>query len=417
MIPLLEDYKSQVDANYFLLLVTIVFLVITFFGAANTYTEWDEGSFLLNAEKFNGDGSNFEESRPAVLSFMISLLWGLTGESLLAARFLVISFGIAAILVFKKLLEHEFDEIELPLAVLAFSPLFLYWSWHVYTDVPALFFILSSIYFFRKEQHVKAGALISIAATFRYIFLIFGFGMAAAYLLENRDHLLEYIGGGFAGSLPLLAYGYLAYGNPLAKVFMYVGKVSGWSGSGLFAATFGNLFSMVHMLSTMLIGVLYVWRQSPLVEKTMLVSYTLFMLVFSGNTFNRYWLAILPITVLMGYRGLSKEIFLFFSVIMIIFSGLAVHGEIQKQNNCLPPLEESMEYAESLEGILVTEQWARAGFYLDKPVYSDWQSLEEMREKENVSHAIMSSEESFKVMEKFSSSCITYYVYDLSSPK
>lgn len=409
---------STLRENKSYLLVSAIFLLITVSGALYTPLEWDEGSFLLNAEYFQGDESNFEESRPAAISFMIASIWEFTGENTLSARLLIIIFGLVTLFGFRRLAEEEFGDSLPVFAVFAFSPLMLHWSWHVYTDIPALLFVIGSMYFYRREMPLKAGITVAMAATFRYVFLVFGIGMAVAYLIENRSRLKEYMKGGFTGSIPLLLYSYLSFGNPLSKVYMYTGRVSRWSNSGILAESPGNISSMIQMFSALIPGIIFGWKESPILDKAMLVTYSVFMIVFSGNTFDRYWLAVLPVVILMAYRGFDKKIFYLASVFMIIISGSAVIEDIDRQMKCKPPLEDSIEYVESenLEGNLVFDQWAIAGYELDQTVYPPWQSLDQMRDKEGVNYAVMADERPYHKMESFSNSCITYNVYNLSSP-
>ncbi len=399
-----------------LLIILIVFTLISGFFAFNGFLEWDEGSFLLNAEHFSGQEGNFEESRPAAISLIISGIWNMTGESVLAARLAVMVFGIASILVFYRIAEREFEDPILPTAFFGLAPLMLHWSARVYTDVPALLFILGSLYMYKKKNFLYAGILMSVAATFRYLFFMFAFGMAFAFLLNNKKKILNYIGGGLIGALPFMAYSFLEYGSPFSKVVMYVTRVTKWSSSGLFAATGASILSMISMLSTLLPAAAYGWKKSPSVEKFMLVSYTLFMLLFSGNSFQRYWLASLPFVLLMAYRGLDRKMFIVASSVMILTSGLAVTSNYTTHNKCAQPLHQTLDHTKDLKGDIVSHNWAVAGFELDRTVHSPWKSLQKLHEEENASFAVLRSERDYEIVESYGNSCITYSIYNLSTP-
>ncbi|MBC5793097.1 MAG: glycosyltransferase family 39 protein [Nanohaloarchaea archaeon] len=404
------------NINSRLLIILILFTLISGFFAFNGFLEWDEGSFLLNAEHFSGQEGNFEESRPAAISFIIAGIWTITGDSVLAARLAVMMFGIASILVFYRLAEREFDDPVLPTAFFGLAPLMLHWSARVYTDVPALLFILGSLYMYRKRNFLSAGILLSVAATFRYLFFIFALGMALAFVFDNRRGIINYIGGGFIGALPFMGYSLVEYGSPFSKVVMYVTRVTKWSSSGMFAATIPSIMSMISVLSTLLPATAYGWRDSPIVEKSMLLSYTLFMLLFSGNSFQRYWLASLPFVILIAYRGLDRNLFIAVSSLMILTSGIAVTANYNTHNECGEPLHQALDYAEGLEGSIVTDNWAIAGFELDRSVYSPWKSLQDLNAEENASFAVMSSEKDYKIVKSFENSCINYRIYNLSIP-
>ncbi len=407
--------KDGVRRFWGLKLLLLLFLLITSFGALDAALKWDEGSFLLNAEYFSGDDSNFEESRPAALSFLTSLIWNLTGESTLAGRALVILFGAASILVFHKLSSEEFEDSLPVTAAFALSPLMLYWSFHVYTDVPALLFVLGALYMYRTGRYVASGVSIALATTFRYVFSVFAVGMGVAYLFENRGKIIHYVSGGLLGSLPFFAYSTVGYGNPLSRVFMYVDRVSRWSGSGMFAATLPNAASSVYMLSSLIPAAALGWRESPLVEKSMLVSYSLFILLVTGNTFHRYWLPVLPLMLLIAYRGLDRRFFAVAAVFMVVVSAHGVVTEHNAHQRCSQPFEDALGYVEQHEGKVVTDKWAIAGYHLDREVSSPWTDYRTLRDDYGYRYAVLSSEKPYNLSESFENGCITYYVYDLES--
>jgi len=405
-----EKFKPGLKALilFFLILTSL----ISFHGAL----EWDEGSFLQNAQHFSGEGQNFEESRPAAISYLISLAWSLTGESTLVARAIIMFFGVATILVFHRLASKEFEDPLPVTAVLTLSPLMVYWSSKVYTDIPALLFVLSGLYYYREQKFFVSGIMLSIASTLRYLFFIFAAGMGISYIIENRSKLVEYIAGGFTGATPFMLYSLFEYGNPLSKVFMYVTRVSKWSSSGLFAATIPSIGSGIYMLSSLIPAAYTGWNDTPTVEKSMVLSYTAFMLFLSGNSFQRYWLAVLPILLLIAYRGLDLRKFGVVSVLMILVSTHGVGTNFSIQQECSVPLEQALDYSSDLEGDIVSDNWAIAGYKLDNKIYSTYTDYESLKSEKNVKYAIVSSEIDYELLESFSNRCRTYYVYDLSTP-
>jgi hypothetical protein len=394
----------------------LIFLLSTSLIGYSAVLEWDEGSFLLNAEYFSGDGSNFEESRPATLSYLISALWVFTGESTFVARLLVTVFGAGCILIFHKIARKEFEEPLPVTAVFAFSPLMLYWSAHVYTDVPALLLLLGSLYLYRRSRHFASGVLVTLAATVRYIFLVFAIGMGLGYIIEHMENLVELIAGGFTGSLPLLFYSKIYYDGFFARIVMYLTRVSKWSDSGMFASVIPGIQSGLYTLSAMIPAIYPGWKNTSAVEKSMIITYSLFIIFISGNSYPRYWLAITPFILLIAYRGLDRRLFYVASAVMIITSGAVVLGDGLNHQNCSQPLEDAFNYSTQLEGEFVSDSWAIGGYYLDQPVYSPWKDIDKLRDDHGVDYAVLSSEEPYQVLESFSNGCRTYYVYNLSQP-
>lgn len=398
---------------FFLILLTVSLLISSFF-VFNGALEWDEGSFLMNAEYFSGDDANFEESRPAALSFLISVIWMFTGESVAAARLLVMLFGAGASIIFYLIASKEFEEPLIPAAVFLFSPLLIYWSSRVYTDVPGLFLMLGALYAYRKKRFLASGILISLATTVRYIFFVFAAGMGISFLIDRRSYLKEYVAGGILGVIPFFTYSWLRYGSPVARIEMYIEKVSQWSGSGMFAATIPNLAALLSILSGLIPLVALGWRNSPLVDRAMIITYTLFMLLFSGNTFTRYWLAVLPLVILVAYRGSGKKLFAAGAALMILTSGVSIAADYQTNERCMEPLEEALDYTSNLEGKVVSDSWAASAYYLDRKVHSPWTSLDQLHRNYSVQYAVISEEKDYPVLEKFSGKCRDYYIYDIS---
>jgi len=409
---IISEGQKVIDIRSLLLL----FLILTSLLAVHAPLEWDEGSFLMNAQYFSGDGKDFEESRPAALSFLISLIWSVTGESRTAGRVLVAFFGMLCIYGFYRLAEMEFDEPLLVTAVFSFAPLLLYWSSHVYSDVPGLAFVLLALYSYRNERHILTGISLSAAITFRYVFGIFAVGLGLAYIVENRRQIYRYAAGGLTGALPFLGHSHLNYGSPWSKMLLYLRKVLEWSESGLFAATLPNFLKGIYMLSALVPASLKGWRNTPVAEKSMLLSYTFFVLFISGNAFQRYWLPALPFLLLIAYRGLDRKMFAVAASIMLMVSAHGVGTNYLTQAECTAPLEESLEYVSGYESLVISDSWATAGYLLDNPVQSPWTDLESLRKGEGAEYAVMRGDYPFEVMESFSSRCVTYHVYDLHEP-
>ncbi|MFB6265459.1 MAG: hypothetical protein ABEI07_00060, partial [Candidatus Nanohaloarchaea archaeon] len=221
----LEDGKG-------LAFILVLFILLTSLGSFTAPLEWDEGSFLLNTENMLGTDVNSEPGRPSALSVLVAGIWVFTGESTAAARLLVVFFGAASVLLFHRVAA---ERLENPLPVTAgyaLAPLTVFWSFHVYTDVPALTFLLAGFYLHTRDRPVLSGAAVAASVTFRYVFAVFAASILAYHAWEKRGRAVEYVTGGFLGSIPFLMYSQAFYGGVLEKTRIYVGRVSRWSGSG-----------------------------------------------------------------------------------------------------------------------------------------------------------------------------------------
>lgn len=397
--------------------ILLLFLLITTTGAYMGALEWDEGSFLLNAEYLQGTDVNFEESRPHTLSYLIAGIWSITGESTFAARLLIVLFGVAAVFLFYRITAREFANPVPLVAAFAFTPLLLYWSFHAYTDVPALFLVLLSYYLYREDRHLFAGVVMAVAVTVRYVFFPFAAGMAIGYLIERRNDLVPYSIGGVLGASPFFMYSYTLYGGLFSRIRMYVTRVSEWSGSAPFAATADSTVSAMVMLSTLLPAAATGWRNTSAVEKSMVLAYAAFFLFVSGNAFGRYWLAVVPFLLLMAYRGLRHRRNLFFLAVavMVAVSGVGVGTTAMNLQLCADPYRDAVDYVADQEAaVVVSDQWAVTGYVFDGRVYSPFTDYETLRDEQNVTHVVTRNELPYPQESSFSNRCWTYYVYRLT---
>lgn len=394
-----------------LLFAVTVFLLLAVIGAFIGPMRWDEGSFLHNAEVLVGDDTRLEDNRPIALSALIALLWLFTGESVVAARLLVVLFGLACILVLDRITDEEGGDGVV--AAFAFAPLLVYWSFHTYSDVPALFFLLLGWWAYRERRPVLAGVALGVATTFRYVFGVFALAFAAAYVYERRD-LVRYGVGGVVGSAPFFLHSLWRYGSVLAKPRLYVDRVGRWSGSGLFATPVDSASAGVSVLAGLVATIPFAWRQMDHVERAMLLLYPAFLLGYAGNAFTRYWLPIIPVLLLVTRRGCSRRVFAIAAASMLVASGLVVGGGFMEELRCEAPYEDAVRYVEAnATGAVVTDRWAETMFHLDRPVHSPWTSYEVLIAEHNVTHALMQENLSYPVEKRFSNGCVTYTVYAL----
>lgn len=112
---------------------------------------WDEPVYLSNAY-FHIDKNYFQEDfRFPLLEYVIAGFWFFTGVSVFSAQLLMIAISVLTLFVYYLLSRRVLSNLflrGLSLTFLAFSPVFLYWGFRIYTDVLSLLFLLLSLYFF-----------------------------------------------------------------------------------------------------------------------------------------------------------------------------------------------------------------------------------------------------------------------------
>ncbi len=163
--------------------LAVVFLValcsrlfMTFFYS---FVMWDGSVYLLNAQYFLGDKIYFEEFRPPLLAFLISLVYGVFGVNELLARFVPVIFSALFIVVIYKLGEELFDaKVGAVAAVLTiFNPYHLEWSSRFYTGLlSSTLAMLSLLYINRGLKKEGKNVYLSfifagLATLSRYVYL------------------------------------------------------------------------------------------------------------------------------------------------------------------------------------------------------------------------------------------------------
>ncbi len=397
-----------------LVLLLTIFLVVSAYIGYTAYLEWDEGSFLMNSRNIAGDTVNSEPSRPMALSFLISFIWKFTGESILFARLLTTVFGLGCIALFYSICNEKFEDPIIPTLVFSLSPLILFWSSQVMTDIPGLFFLLSAYYFYLKRNDFMTGISISFAITFRYIYSIFAVPFFIAYLLDREDikDVLFYAGGGILGAMPFFIYSFISHGGPLEKAFLYIGNVSEWSGASLFASTWENLVKMIQVFFALIPGVLKGRRETGSLEKITVVFYSLFILLFVGMSFYRYWVPMIPFVIIIAYKGLDKKHFLVFSAIFLVVSGNLVYEEYQERKYCYQEFMEGIEYLKEFDGGVVSDRWSITGYMLEQKVLSPYKDYELFKNR-GMEYIFTTEKLDYPVKESFRGDVCTYYVYQL----
>ncbi len=398
----------------FLIALLILFAFSTIFLASNLMLEWDEGSFLTNAQHFQEPGYNFESGRPALISIIVSILWSFTGESVLAARAVSVFFGALTLIIFYKVCQHFFEKPLLPTFFLGLSPIFLLWSSRIMTDIPALTMFLSAYLAFLKKKHLLAGVLISITATFRYVFGVLAVAFFLAYVFDKNKGVTDtssFVLGGFLGALPFFIYSTMYYNSFLGKMILYTTQVSEWTGSGFLSSFNYNLEMMLKLLFPLLILGAYGIRESRLLDKFVLTVYTGFILGFSGVSFYRYWLPIIPLLIIIGYKKAPRQVFVALLSVFIITSGSLLVEQYSNAHRCQAEFEEAIGFVSEFDGTVVSsERWSISSFMLDNEVLSGWTTYEEL-ESYGADYIVTSERLEYELLKEVGCGRCRYFVY------
>lgn len=393
------------------LIVVAVFVAVTGSLAYTTVLGWDEGSYLMNAQYFIGEGENVSFEWPFLTPGLVALLWTVTGESVLAGRFISVVFGVLALTVFYKLCEERLDSSIYPFAVFALAPLFLFWSSQIMTEAAAFFFLFLSLYALQRDRHLLAGVLMGFTASVRYMFVLFALAVFMNYLLDRDKDVWKYTAGGILGAVPFFIYSHFLYRGAFSIITDYLSAERSWSGflPPAAAENVGKFFlHYIPLLPAVALG----WKKSPRLEKLSIVIYSAFILLFVNVSYYRYWLPILPFIIFIAYRGVDRKKFIVLSMVFIALTGFIMYDYHQRRAICRDELQEAHEFLMGGEGTVVsTIHWTITGYRVDRRVFAPWEDYEYLRRHYNATH-ILTDEELDYPQEAFYPEC-EYRIYRL----
>ena len=194
-----KTYSSVFYHKSFIFIVLLIGLILRLgfvFYTGGEISQGDEGLYIDQAKYLYTSGitsfSTMPDARTPGTGFLILFPFILFGMNLLKAKAFFGLVGTLTIYLVYKYTSDIFDEKSAIFAALitAFYPFFIYWSGHLMTETPSVFFIVSALFFtnrFISTDSKKAplyGALaglswtmliITRAQNFYFLPLLFGF--------------------------------------------------------------------------------------------------------------------------------------------------------------------------------------------------------------------------------------------------
>lgn len=360
------------NSNFYLYLTVICFIS---FACAQAWItrhripEWDEavyigiGKFLFSI----GHAGLFESIRPVVLPIILGFFWKLRLSPFFCGVALeILISSILAILTCKlssNLFKYKNDFV--PSAILAASPLFIFYSTHIYTEIPSTLFAVLAFYAFINKSFKRAGAWAGLAALTRFpqciLLIIFTISLIYdGYLNKNikiaLKNLFKLLCMAFAVFTPTLIFNLAMHHEGAFNIYEAVvgplvsaGRAMSWTlehrtsfdnyiyyflsaiaNQWILAFSFFGLFSLINNK--------IVDRFS---KNSFLFCVGIYLIYYSliPHKEDRYFLVILPFIAILSSHGL-ETIFLYFKksrlvkshqvpvfslVLMIIFMNAKVH--------------------------------------------------------------------------------------------
>lgn len=384
--------------HHVFILLAVLFVLFLVLHYIDPVLLWDENVYLGNARSHISVSNFTEDFRFPLLEYMVAFFWLFTGESILAAKLIMIFFTLATAYVFYLIAKENFDHSHALFltALFSISPLMLEWGFKIYTEIPALFFLILSFYLIMKQKNkfiFIAGILSGLSFLAKFPNALFGFAVAVFFIFfrEYKKFIYFLIGNMLALS-PWLIYNFLKYKNPLWDLIEQTSVIAQYTVSEPIIGQIGNFFVAAGMLALFLPFGFY-----PLIKKRkenwIMVLYTAaffaYYLFFVRLKFSRYYLADLAFLFIICYFGFlfvmkktkgihykrlfyaALIIFAILTAILFGFNKIQVHGNCEKDGAIIQSADYIEKYAPE-DQYVISNFWPWFGYYANLKMQSIW---------------------------------------------
>jgi 4-amino-4-deoxy-L-arabinose transferase-like glycosyltransferase len=227
--------KERFKQNRNILLILLMFsLMQTFVLFRLSLIRWDEAVYI-GAGKYLfslGKAGFLEASRPILLPLLDGLLWFIHLNPVVFGKILALAFSLGCIYVSYLVAKELFSDkvAALSAMMVAFSPVFFFFSSFAMTGIPATFFILVAFYLLIKQKYFFSGLLFSLGFMTRFLLLFAIISAITIFLFKPKiKNTAQFWLGFFIPLAPYLALNYFLYGN-IAYPFVLQGIMTATTG-------------------------------------------------------------------------------------------------------------------------------------------------------------------------------------------
>lgn len=184
---------------------------------------WDSAVYVaMGKYLWSGGASGFwEHIRPILWPAILGFFWWIKLDPLILGRILEFLFSLGAIYLTYQIAAHVFSRKAAFIAsiVLSFSSVFFFFTFRLYTELPAVFLVLLGFYSYLKDRHFCAG--LSIGAAFLAKFPAGIFILPLLFIDIRKWRRTGMIVAGFAIPLALYAlFSYVRYGSFISSLLL-----------------------------------------------------------------------------------------------------------------------------------------------------------------------------------------------------
>lgn len=302
-----NHYLVRYSGSIIFLVATLVSIILS---SQFDVLIWDEAAYLGNARGHLGESYFTEDFRFPLLEWVIAGAWFFSGESILVARIIMSLFTgllvLSTYLLSTLLISRKLSIYAALIALL--NPILLFWSFRIYTDIPALAVTMLGLYFFFKKRYIFSGFLFAAGFLFRFSIILFALP-AGIYLLYNVQYkkIANILLGSVILLLPWMTHNVIQYGSPLWDVFAQGQVIATYTQTQPIQLFLGPFMQGFFPLVLGLIGLIFVKRNSiqTILYAGLALQVLLHVFVIRLKL-ERYLLLLIPLFIILCLQGWNE---------------------------------------------------------------------------------------------------------------
>ena len=351
---------------------TYLFFILVFFGffmfklyQSHYYhlTIWDE-SVYIGIGKYlysGGEVGLLEDIRPIGLPLILGLFWRLGFNILKTGEIISILFGTGSIimtyLLGKKLYNKNTGMISAVL--LAFSPVFFYFSSFALTSIPSLFFSLAAIYLFKEKKYFFSGLFCGITFLIRYPQGLL-FASLVLLSIKNFKDVKKIVLGFLCIVIPLLLYNLFMYGNFLQPFISasthQSNEVNSVLDSSILSKVHNFLYYFIELLKQNILSVFFfisILFYIKKKEKFIIIPF-LYLIYFTliNNKQTRFSIVFIPLIYIFSINYLliklkrfkTKDIIIILVLSSLIYPTILIYQDTKLRGEYVPQINDYYQF-------------------------------------------------------------------------
>jgi len=298
--------------NKKIFLVLIFSLIARIIYFVYEQTIWWDAAVYLSMGKFifsSGALGFWEPIRPLLWPFILGYGWWIGINPIIWGHIFSTLFSLGIIylvyLIGKKLYNEEIGILSSVL--ISFTWIFFFFNARLYTEIPAVFFMLLAVYCFLEEKNLLSGFFLGLAVMSKFpagllliILLIFSW--------KKIKNILELIIGSLVIIGPYLAFNYFYYGEPFS-IILFAQEFLKYAGIWIFSQPWWYYLWEILKQNVLyvfaLFGVYFAIKKKEYLLTTIFVAFLIYFSIMAHKEI-RFAIMFLPFIAIIAVVGFMK---------------------------------------------------------------------------------------------------------------